>query len=472
MAQRAPSATGPPNQHMQRLNGAIARLEDLGTVFETFQSNATKALRVLREEVKELREELKITNGRVGFVESLIDIEEEGENEVEEGEGVAGEVLGEVLLDPVQESINANQQSKELADGKAIKDVVNETYQLLLGIPKLYKKYLPAYPDGEEEWPTDSATGHRLLRFNWYAIAKDPVNAVSIKAIVDAIRATGAERVQGCAPFLPHVLDAHLLERITTKFYYLAKQYKAYHAHDSQTYHAGNGEGRNGEDDIFGGEREDLEEGSEGEGARMEGALRRARAATVAAQRERKARGTPWDDAKYAAAFLVNAQSDNEDEYKEGERPPGAPIRYKRRRPGWRSTLLQQLYDEVDARPDPTPDKARMMVERVMGTDLERIKPPKALLKNRVRAWMVKDDVLERNRDWLEGRRVARDGKLWGEEDDPVEDTVKRKKDRQGGGRKAKRPRADTSAIEAAHARVAKVTGGIHPDFIFDALDG
>ncbi|EJF66371.1 hypothetical protein DICSQDRAFT_34653, partial [Dichomitus squalens LYAD-421 SS1] len=91
-----------------------------------------------------------------------------------------------------------------------------------------------------------------------------------------------------------------------------------------------------------------------------------------------------------------------------------------------------QLYDEVDARPDPSPDQAQLMKERVLGTDLEKVKPPKARLKNRVRAWMVKADVLEANPNWMESGRVARNGTLWGEEEDPVEEPVKRKKAKQG----------------------------------------
>ncbi|EJF67326.1 hypothetical protein DICSQDRAFT_165150 [Dichomitus squalens LYAD-421 SS1] len=417
-------------QNVQRLNGTVAAIEDLQRTSEKHQASSSKVILVLWEAVKALQEELKITTARLVFVESVINIEEEnrvegdGDEGAEAARGSTG--TGEASADPVQASINAaTQQSRELVDGKIVKDVVNATYMHLLGISALAKKNIPGYPQANEEWPTDAATGRRLLRFKWNVSVKDPVNAVGIATVKDTIRASGAERDRDCAPYLPKILDAHLLDRIATKFHYMAKQHKNYQTHDAPSNSVGDGgEGGHGDDDGFGGEREEQREGSDGEGevVRMQGAGRRARAVAVAAQRQRKAKGTEWGDPKYAAAFVVNAQSDNEDEYKDGERPAGTPIRFRRRRPGWRSALLQRLYQEVDARKDPAPDQARMMVERVLGADLEKIKPPKAQLKYRVRAWMVKDEILQANPDWMESRRVARNGKLWGDEEDPVED--------------------------------------------------
>ena len=110
------------------------------------------------------------------------------------------------------------------------------------------------------------------------------------------------------------------------------------------------------------------------------------------------------------------------------------------------------------------------MTERIEGPAVEDAKPVQAQkLKYRIRAWMVKDEVLEAHPDWYEAKRVAKNGVLWGDDEDSVEEPAKRKRRAHGGGT-MKRPRVDTSAIEAARARIAEVTNGIDPDLIFDGL--
>ncbi|TFK78563.1 hypothetical protein K466DRAFT_507111, partial [Polyporus arcularius HHB13444] len=178
-------------------------------------------------------------------------------------------------------------------------------------------------------------------------------------------------------------------------------------------------------------------------------------------------------DAMYDAAFQVNAMSDDEDEYPDGQVPAGKPTRYCSRVPDWRSQQLQDVYTAVDARPDTKPDRAAQMRERFHGEPKTNAKPPKAkVLKNRVRVWMIRPELLEdgKNADWLEERRVARNGIAWGDAEDPVEEEPAKRKESTQGGRKVKHVRVDTSGVDAARVRVSEITNGIDPELIFMQL--
>ncbi|TBU27130.1 hypothetical protein BD311DRAFT_740175 [Dichomitus squalens] len=311
------------SQHLQRLNGAIEEIEDVRTGCETNLKKTTQALRYLLEENKALRAELKVVVDRLAFVEAVMDIEEEGGNEdraeragIGTGEGT-GEDIGEGT---------GNLASEPVLDSKA--NVVNLTYLRLSGVEKLVKRYLPDYPGEDEEWPLDPATGQRYLCCKWNASARDCVNTEGLTALRDAVQAFGALREPKCAPYLGKILDAHLDARFAAKFGYMAREYRTYCK--EQAVQVGKaGEGGADDEDAFGpdrGEHEDAVEG-ETEAARLQRSIRRTRAVTVAMQRERKAKGTAWDDPRYAGAFLVNAQSDYEDEFKEGDRPAGVPVK-------------------------------------------------------------------------------------------------------------------------------------------------
>lgn len=131
------------------------------------------------------------------------------------------------------------------------------------------------------------------------------------------------------------------------------------------------------------------------------------------------------------------------------------------------------MYDEIDARPDPSPDRGRLMTERIRGEPLLNAKPPQAKsLATRIRAWQVDAAILDAHPHWYEDGRVAASGIAWGDAEDPKEvEVVKRKgKTVLAGGRGAKRPRVDRTGVESAYARIAEVSGGIHPDLIFADL--
>ncbi|EIW57892.1 uncharacterized protein TRAVEDRAFT_101162, partial [Trametes versicolor FP-101664 SS1] len=61
-----------------------------------------------------------------------------------------------------------------------------------------------------------------------------------------------------------------------------------------------------------------------------------------------------YEDKKYDGAFAVNAMSDNEDD-EDAPVVDGKVTRYVSRAPGYRSAEVQELYDFIDALPDPNP---------------------------------------------------------------------------------------------------------------------
>lgn len=63
------------------------------------------------------------------------------------------------------------------------------------------------------------------------------------------------------------------------------------------------------------------------------------------------------------------------------------------------------------------------MVDRVKGPDRQTGEPVRAqALKTRLRAWQISPEALENNPHWLQRGHVARNGRLWGEAEDPVDE--------------------------------------------------
>lgn len=68
------------------------------------------------------------------------------------------------------------------------------------------------------------------------------------------------------------------------------------------------------------------------------------------------------------------------------------------------------------------------MAERVKSEPNPNAEPCKAkLLKFRLRTWQINADYLDKNPHWI-GKRVAKSGAAWGEEEPPVDDIVQKRK--------------------------------------------
>jgi len=185
--------------------------------------------------------------------------------------------------------------------------------------------------------------------------------------------------------------------------------------------------------------------------------------------------------------------SDYEDD---PEKDENTPTVYIRRVPDYRSAEVRKstsyqklvhshippnqaikLYEDIDMITDPSPDKEKLMKGRKLGPPLENVVPPKARsLKNRIRKWQVKAELLDENPHWGDGR-VAPNGKAWGDEEDPVDDDEKMAEDKKrkaegdgGQGKKRKRPAATKGKVQRVEAEqtLQKLVGEDGVETLFD----
>lgn len=154
---------------------------------------------------------------------------------------------------------------------------------------------------------------------------------------------------------------------------------------------------------------------------------------------------------------------------------PGQAQQYITRRPWYRSdevrithilyvqslTALQlhNLYVAVDGLPDPDPDAAKKMNTRVvMADDKKGGEPVRArMLKTRLRAWMIKPEVLAANPHWFRSGRVAPNGKAWGDAEDPVEELSTAARGKASKSVKFRRME-DTADVQAAREKFNQST--------------
>lgn len=124
---------------------------------------------------------------------------------------------------------------------------------------------------------------------------------------------------------------------------------------------------------------------------------------------------------------------------------------------------VQALYDTIDGRRDPNPDKAKIMTDRVRGEVLLESVPSKAKkLTNRIRIWQIKPALLEANPHWISTGRIAKNGMAWGDEEDPVDVDVEKAKIKSGVAKKRlmeigkgrKRKRRDEGGTQSSNIKI------------------
>ena len=127
-------------------------------------------------------------------------------------------------------------------------------------------------------------------------------------------------------------------------------------------------------------------------------------------------------------------------------------------------------YADVDAQSDPDPDKARPVVSRVRGPSI-LIKPPRTKgVSQRVARWMVNPELLATNPHWLTTDRVAKNGKAWGDEEDPEEEEERLKVQRLADLQGRKRSRTvtvDDGRRQELKEKEEEILGGISLDELF-----
>ena len=82
------------------------------------------------------------------------------------------------------------------------------------------------WPENESEWPTDSSTNARLLRFRWNESWNHADNWKSIKNISTYVKTHGAARLPEAAQAVREISEKDLEERVTQKFKDIVKALK------------------------------------------------------------------------------------------------------------------------------------------------------------------------------------------------------------------------------------------------------
>ncbi|THH10454.1 hypothetical protein EW146_g8368 [Bondarzewia mesenterica] len=88
----------------------------------------------------------------------------------------------------------------------------------------------------------------------------------------------------------------------------------------------------------------------------------------------------------------------------------------------YRSQEAQELYDAIDAIKDPDSDRARKITPRVPGAIIQCLPLKVYSLKDRIRAWQVKPEVLAENPQLFRVGRVVKSGDLWDDQGEPTEE--------------------------------------------------
>ncbi|KAH9949318.1 hypothetical protein B0H21DRAFT_707214 [Amylocystis lapponica] len=415
------------NTNITRLNAAIEKIEGLEREFTMHRERTNKRLQVLRIENDLLTNKLAVASERIAFLENYLELEEDEEGReavpapaLPGGNTQGGEPAGEDTA-PVADVDRQLALSAEAAKGKPMKDLIAKIFKHLMGVSKITPKSLPAYPsaDSDAPPPQDPSTGQPLLRLDWSAGASHVNNVKGLERVLTFIRAHGARHHPIATQGLTDINDDHLKERIKNKYEYMARQWRmlqkgAVVAAEEE------------EEDIFGEEAPagsndaPAPAGSSSKAIGLARAHQNSRATSKLEGRKRKRVGSEYVDPRFDAAFTLNAMSADEDD---PNQVSGEAKRWCSRAPDFRSDVAQELYDTIDAIPDPDPDKSKAATTRVRGPVQVGAVPAKAKsLKTRLRAWQIKPAFLANNPHWLTTKRVARSGKAWGDAEDPSPD--------------------------------------------------
>ncbi|CDO69928.1 hypothetical protein BN946_scf184836.g2 [Trametes cinnabarina] len=489
--------TGNPQQNLERLKAAVTGIETLKEELREVRRSAREREAILYSKTEVLHAELEDAKRRIKKLEALNgypESDEEGERPSDHPD-VAPE--------------NADEDAGEPADGHVrdvniptAEEVAKSRYwwdkkeiKKLMDVSGLDAKNLPPFPENDIEWPTyPQMPGEKVLRFNWSEGEDSTINRRALDNVLRWIKTNGSRELPAAALALKQILDGALMQRIVRKVAYMRGEYRKH----AKARAAASERGRSvapavaaGDDggvvdgDIFG-ERAapagDVNGDDRGEPGLK--ATYRSRAEAKCEQRKRKAAQTELANEKYAAAFTVNAMSDDEDD---PAPMPGEATKYISRRPWYRSDearsthiyaasndidldlcQLQHFFEQVDALADPDPDLAKKMTARWPGEEKQKVEPPRArMLKNRLRVWMIKADALAGNPHWLTSGRVAASGKAWGDAEDPVEEERKGR----GKGNKVVKFRRieETADVKVARERYQKLTEGRDVDGMFES---
>ncbi|KAG1820631.1 hypothetical protein EV424DRAFT_1556297 [Suillus variegatus] len=170
--------------NLARLNATIVAHEQLETKILTFKDQAEKKFQFLYNENKllkaqnsHLKLQQKDADERLQCIEAQVSIEyiEASDNadiKNDEDEGEQVDDGGQQSSANVRvEKDDQQRASDDALKSKIFRDLVGESFKILLGIQKIDAQHLPGYPmgigEGTDKWPKDPATGKDLIRFDW-----------------------------------------------------------------------------------------------------------------------------------------------------------------------------------------------------------------------------------------------------------------------------------------------------------------
>ncbi|KAL0948124.1 hypothetical protein HGRIS_010741 [Hohenbuehelia grisea] len=330
-------------------------------------------------------------------------------------------------------------------------------YQDAIQCAKLTVDHLPPYPESEDDWPVQSGTDMRVIRFHWDREWSDKHNYKMIVKISEQLKSNGAQFQLAMAAAIAAVSDDDRLDSVKTQFIALYTKVKSTQKNQPAA--------PQGDD----GEHAPQVLSTSAKQTRARGKLK-----VRLRKREAMALESEWRDKKYDTAFVTTLMSADEDEVDEHGKLTG---RYVSKAPIYRSEQLKNLLENVDAVEDPKPSTKYKL--RVRGEPVDIPPAETKSLANKVCRWMVDNDWLKENTGYDVPSRLAASGRLWGDEDDPeeVEAEQKRAKDEKEEA-KRKRPKLEDGkvAVEVqkrkkkrgpGNAGMEQGRGGIDP-----ALDG
>ncbi|KAJ7120567.1 hypothetical protein C8R43DRAFT_1136735 [Mycena crocata] len=222
------------NTGLIRLNKLTTEFETLSSRFEEHKETTDKKIKILRVLLDEEKARTLELRERVVFLEEELGVEQvEEEAAPEVGTAAASEKDGpegeaELEKEPEEKEKDTKGVSALAKGSKPIKDVVNKVFAHLMGVDKLNGKGLPDYPYGigEDAWPKDAQTQKPVLRFVWKNAYSDQKNKDGIEKVITYIKVQGTTLVPQVKDALGVITDAHLKEKVISKWKYMQSEWK------------------------------------------------------------------------------------------------------------------------------------------------------------------------------------------------------------------------------------------------------
>ncbi|KAG2346336.1 hypothetical protein BDR05DRAFT_945914 [Suillus weaverae] len=382
------------------LDATVLGLAKLTKTTDEFSEKTEKKIQVLYVENKALKTENKglkkwctDLEERLQRVEKMLGIVyEDGDPEEEEPE----EEIEVVDVGAEDGGDSCSAASREALQSKEFRDLHNSAFKILMGIKKLEK-------------PT-------CLHIPLRGKPDDDINTQALSVVTEYIRINSPQTHPLAQDALKVIVPGMLEKAVREKYLHMAREFCE--IDDKQ---------KAAEDDDGLGDEDDEEAPMQGNQTRRSQYNSHPEPKLKAREHKRTQEAAgQYREGKYDAVFILNAMSEDEID---PNRLMNEPKQFISSAQGWRNNELVALYSTIDSIPDPDPDAAAQMKKHVKGPiNVDAVPLVAKSLKNRVRAWMVKPELLEAHPGWMTRGHVAANGIAWGEEELEEQESVQCKK--------------------------------------------